>query len=78
MRIDVTGLDPRWTALTVVFNATPGTHVEPIDPPPQGRLALHPVQAASLDPVVTQSSYDNSRQTMTVPARTVAVFVDGP
>jgi pullulanase len=78
MRIDVTGLDPRWRALTVVFNATPGTHVEPIDPPPQGRLALHPVQAASLDPVVTQSTYDNSRQTLTVPARTVAVFVEGP
>jgi pullulanase len=74
MRIDTTGLDPRWTAVIVIFNASPRAHAQPIDPPAGAQVALHPVQAASLDPVVRQSVFEASSRTLNVPARTVAVF----
>jgi len=74
MRIDTTGLDPHWTAVIVIFNASTQPHVQPIDLPAGARIALHPVQAASLDPIVKHSAFDASRGMLTVPARTVAVF----
>jgi len=74
MRIDTTGLDPRWTAVIVIFNASPRAHAQPIDPPAGAQVALHPVQAASLDPVIRQSVFEASSRTLNVPARTVAVF----
>ncbi len=77
MRIDTTGLDPRWTAVIVIFNASPRAHVQPIDPPAGAQVALHPVQAASLDPVTRQSVFEASSRTLNVPARTVAVFSQG-
>ncbi|WP_245641922.1 pullulanase-type alpha-1,6-glucosidase [Nonomuraea candida] len=40
------------------------------------RVALHPVQAGSADPVVRTSSFDPATGALTVPARTVAVFVE--
>jgi pullulanase-type alpha-1,6-glucosidase len=39
-------------------------------------LRLHPVQQVSTDPVVRRSSFDPSRGTFRVPARTTAVFVE--
>jgi hypothetical protein len=42
------------------------------------QVALHPVQAASDDPVVRQSAADPATGTLTVPARTVAVFTETP
>ena len=74
MRIDTTGLDPHRTAVIVIFNASPQAHVQPIDPPAGAQVALHPVQAASLDPIVKRSAFDATHGTLTVPARTVAVF----
>jgi pullulanase-type alpha-1,6-glucosidase len=74
MRIDIRGLDPRWTAVIVIFNASPRAHVQPIDPSAGAQVALHPIQAASLDPVVRQSGFEASRRTLNVPACTVAVF----
>jgi len=74
MRIDTTGVDPHWTAVIVIFNANSHAHVQPIDLPAGAKIALHPVQAASLDPVVKQSAFDANSGTLTVPARTVAVF----
>jgi len=74
MRIDATGLDPYWTAVIVIFNASTQPHVQPIDWPAGARIALHPVQAVSLDPIVKRSAFDANRETLTVPARTVAVF----
>ena len=74
MRIDTTGLDPHRTAVIVIFNASPQAHVQPIDPPTGAQVALHPVQAASLDPIVKRSAFDATHGTLTVPARTVAVF----
>ena len=38
-------------------------------------LALHPVQTGSGDDVVKRSAFDPASGTLTVPARTVAVFV---
>jgi pullulanase-type alpha-1,6-glucosidase len=38
-------------------------------------LVLHPVQFASVDEVVKQSTFDSATGTFTVPARTTAVFV---
>ncbi|WP_390891279.1 alpha-1,6-glucosidase domain-containing protein [Dactylosporangium roseum] len=40
------------------------------------RGAPHPVQAASADPVVRQSTFDSAHGSFIVPARTVAVFVE--
>jgi pullulanase/glycogen debranching enzyme len=41
-------------------------------------LGLHPVQAASVDPVVKTSTFDRETGTFTVPGRTTAVFVFAP
>ncbi|MBF8185088.1 pullulanase-type alpha-1,6-glucosidase [Nonomuraea sp. K274] len=75
MHVDTTGLDPRWKSVTVVFNATPSAHTQAMPSPAGRRVGLHPVQAGSDDPVVRQSSFDPGAGTLTVPARTVAVFV---
>jgi pullulanase/glycogen debranching enzyme len=72
MHVDTTGIDPRWTSVTVVFNATPSACVQETAVPD---MSLHPVQAASGDPVVRESAFDPATGTLTVPGRTVAVFV---
>ncbi len=74
MRIDSAGLDPRWKAIIVIFNASRETQVHATGLPAGAQVALHPVQAASLDLIVKQSAFDATRGTLTVPARTVAVF----
>ncbi|MEU1393353.1 alpha-1,6-glucosidase domain-containing protein, partial [Nonomuraea sp. NPDC005730] len=75
MRVDTAGLDPRWDAVLVVLNPTPSPCTRAPGVPPGRRVALHPVQAASADEVVMRSSYDPVAGTLTVPARTAAVFV---
>ncbi|MFC6374549.1 pullulanase-type alpha-1,6-glucosidase [Nonomuraea thailandensis] len=75
MHVDTGGLDPRWTSVTVVFNATPSQHTQAMPSPAGRQVTLHPVQAGSADPVVRTSSFDPATGTLTVPARTVAVFV---
>ncbi|SEG97249.1 alpha-1,6-glucosidases, pullulanase-type [Nonomuraea solani] len=74
LHVDTAGLDPRWTSVTVVFNATPSACAQAM-PESAGTVALHPVQAVSDDPVVRESAFDPATGTLTVPARTVAVFV---
>lgn len=73
--VDTEGLDPRWASVTVVFNATPSAQAQALPEVAGREVALHPVQAASEDPVVRESSFDPATGTVTVPARTVAVFV---
>jgi pullulanase-type alpha-1,6-glucosidase len=75
MHVDTTGLDPRWKSVTVVFNATPWARTQEMASLAGQAVSLHPVQAASADPVVRESAYDAATGTLTVPARTVAVFV---
>ncbi|GAA1788121.1 pullulanase-type alpha-1,6-glucosidase [Planosporangium flavigriseum] len=67
--------DPRWKSITVVFNATPSAADQTVPALRGGSVALHPVQAAGSDPVVKHSGFDSSTGTLTVPGRTVAVFV---
>jgi len=76
MRLDGRGLDPRWKSITVVFNATPRTQTQTVPALRDAAVALHPVQAASADPVVRRSAFDAATGTLTVPARTTAVFVE--
>ncbi|MFD9123992.1 pullulanase-type alpha-1,6-glucosidase [Kitasatospora sp. NPDC059571] len=75
LHLDGTGLPGAEKGLTVVFNATPTEQRQAVDALAGTRQALHPVQAAGADPVVKQSAFDAASGTFTVPARTVAVFV---
>ncbi|WP_308170210.1 pullulanase-type alpha-1,6-glucosidase [Acrocarpospora catenulata] len=75
MRLDASGIDPRWKSITVVFNATSQARQQTVAGLAGATVTLHPVQAASADPVVKESAVDRATGTLTVPARTVAVFV---
>ncbi|MCG5217423.1 pullulanase-type alpha-1,6-glucosidase [Streptosporangium sp. KLBMP 9127] len=75
MHLDAAGLDPRWKSITVVFNATPQARPQTVAALRGTAAELHPVQRAGGDPVVKQSAFDRATGTITVPARTVAVFV---
>ncbi|WP_308250305.1 pullulanase-type alpha-1,6-glucosidase [Sphaerisporangium fuscum] len=75
MHLDASGLDPRWTSITVVLNATPETRSQTVPALKGAEVTLHPVQAGGTDPVVRTSAFAPETGTLTVPARTVAVFV---
>jgi pullulanase-type alpha-1,6-glucosidase len=77
MRIDDTkgsDVDPALRGLVVVFNASPDAVSQKV-PGLSGAVTLSPVQANGADSVVKQAAYDASTSTFSVPARTVAVFV---
>lgn len=76
MRIDTAGLDPRWRSITVVFNATPDEQRQRVPALDGAVVSLHPVQAASTDDVVRRAAFDPAGGVLTVPGRTVAVFVE--
>jgi hypothetical protein len=61
----------------VIFNATPGPVVQRVPALAGKPVALHPVLAGSADPVVRQAGFDPATGAFTVPARTVAVYVEG-
>jgi len=68
-------LDRRYREIVVLFNATDAEQ-RFADPTFAGRgFRLHPVQAASHDPVVRTAGFDRSGGSFTVPGRTAAVFV---
>ena len=68
-------LDPDYDRIVVVFNADDEEAVLTV-PELAGRvMALHPVLAASADPIVAGSSWDGGAGAFTVPGRTTAVFV---
>ncbi|MGW4897447.1 pullulanase-type alpha-1,6-glucosidase [Kitasatospora sp. NPDC004240] len=75
LRLDGTGLAGAEKGITVVFNATPQAQKQTVAALSGTGQALHPVQAGGSDPVVKQSGFDAATGTFTVPARTVAVFV---
>ncbi|WP_198045697.1 pullulanase-type alpha-1,6-glucosidase [Kitasatospora mediocidica] len=75
MHLDGTGLAGAEKGITVVFNATPTAQTQTVAALKGSAEALHPAQAAGSDPVVKQSAFDPATGTFTVPARTVAVFV---
>ncbi|MGW1888522.1 pullulanase-type alpha-1,6-glucosidase [Streptomyces sp. NPDC001970] len=63
--------------LVVVFNATPERQSQRVGALAGTPYALHPVQAAGADAVVTSASYEGGSGTFSVPGRTVAVFTRG-
>ncbi|WP_240670073.1 pullulanase-type alpha-1,6-glucosidase [Actinoplanes solisilvae] len=69
MCLDGTGLDPRWSQIVVVFNATAETAVETVP----GDLRPHPDLAGSVDPLLHKATAVAGR--LTVPPRSVAVFI---
>src|SRR5690606_39940906 len=78
MRIDDThgaDIDPALDGLVVVFNASDETVAQGLPGMTGARLSLSPVQAGGSDQVVKDSTWDAGSGTLTVPARTVAVFV---
>ena len=59
----------------VVFNASPTAVTQQVPGMAGAALALSPVQAGGADAVVKASRWNAGASTLTVPARTVAVFV---
>ncbi|USQ77056.1 pullulanase-type alpha-1,6-glucosidase [Ornithinimicrobium cryptoxanthini] len=78
MRIDDTvgtDVDPELDGLVVVFNASDKPVAQVIPGLSGASLSLSPVQAGGADEVVKTSSWDAASGILSVPARTVAVFV---
>ncbi|MFC1406845.1 MULTISPECIES: pullulanase-type alpha-1,6-glucosidase [Streptacidiphilus] len=74
LHLDGTGLNT-YKSVTVVFNATPTSQQQTVTGLAGTSQKLHPAQAGGSDPVVRSSAFDPATGTFTVPARTVAVFV---
>jgi pullulanase/glycogen debranching enzyme len=70
-----TRLDPDVELMFVVFNATKEEQRITLDAIKDVPLTLHPVQRASVDPVVRLAAFDRDRGAFVVPGRTTAVFV---
>ncbi len=64
-----------YRSVTVVYNATPNAQTQTVNSLAGTRQDLHPVQSGGSDPVVKQAAFDRATGTFTVPACTVAVFV---
>ncbi len=78
MRIDDTvgaDVDAALKGLVVVFNATPGQVTQPVPGTAGLALSLSAIQAGGTDPVVKTATWNATTGSATVPARTVAVFV---
>jgi pullulanase len=73
MCLDGTGLDPQWSTVVVVFNATPTATVQHVDQLSSAELRPHPDLVASVD--LTLRTARATAGSLTVPARSVAVFV---
>ena len=78
MRVDDTkgvDADPALRGLVVVFNASPSSVTQKVPGLAGASLGLSPVQAQGSDAVVRTASWDAASGSATVPARTVAVFL---
>ncbi|MET0424354.1 MAG: alpha-1,6-glucosidase domain-containing protein, partial [Actinoplanes sp.] len=76
MTLDGRGIDRTWKSVTVVFNGTSAATTQTV-PALAGRaVALHPVQRESADPVSRTATFTPTTGALTVPARTVSVFVE--
>ncbi len=64
-----------YRSITVIYNATPATQTQVLPGLARTAQSLHPVQQAGADPVVKQARFTPTTGTFTVPADTVAVFV---
>jgi pullulanase-type alpha-1,6-glucosidase len=78
MRIDDTAgpnVDPSLRGVLVVFNTTGAAVTQQVPGLSGQTLALSPIQAGGVDPVVKQTTWTASTGTVAVPARSVAVLV---
>ena len=78
MRVDDTlgaDVDPALKGLVVVFNGSAAAMDQKLPGMAGANLELSSVQSAGADAVVKTSLWDGSTSTLSVPARTVAVFV---
>ncbi|WP_019868778.1 pullulanase-type alpha-1,6-glucosidase [Salinispora oceanensis] len=75
MTLDSRGLGGPWKSVTVVFNATPQAATQQLTDLRGADVALHPVLRTSADEVLRTPSFASDSGTFTVPARSVAVFV---
>ncbi|GAB2622712.1 1,4-alpha-glucan branching enzyme [Paractinoplanes abujensis] len=76
MTLDGRGIDRTWKSVTVVFNGTSAATTQTVKPLAGKTIALHPIQRTSADPLVRTAAFAKATGTFTVPARTVAVFVE--
>lgn len=73
---DVGGsVDKTYAQIVVIFNATSKPQTITEKTLANIALTLHPVQAASVDPLVKLSTFDPATGTFSIPAQTAAVFV---
>jgi pullulanase/glycogen debranching enzyme len=75
MHLDGAGLDRQWRSVTVVFNAAAGTVRQSVPALAGARAALHPALVESADPVLRTAWVETGTGTLSVPPRSVAVFV---
>jgi pullulanase/glycogen debranching enzyme len=78
MRIDDTvgtDVDRDLKGLVVVFNGSGSATTQTLAATAGQRHELHPIQAAGTDSIVKMSTHNDQNGQFTVPARTVAVFV---
>ncbi|WBB80186.1 pullulanase-type alpha-1,6-glucosidase [Micromonospora sp. WMMD882] len=75
MTLDGRGLDERWRSVTVVFNTTPKSAKQQVAGLRGADVTLHPVLRDSADARLRSASFDAASGAFTVPARSVAVFV---
>jgi hypothetical protein len=68
-------IDRHRKRVVVLFNASTQEQAFTLAGLEGQTLALHPIQAASSDPVVRTARFDPESGTFSVPARTTAVFV---
>ena len=68
-------LDENYVMIVVLFNTAPDAVDFSVDALAGLGFELHPVQAASVDPVVQAAAFDAPTGTFSVPGRTAAVFV---
>ena len=72
---DLSEIDPNFSRVVVVFNATPERHTFKVPELDGLNLSLHPVQREGSDPVVKTSAFYERSSQLSVPAFTTAVFV---
>jgi pullulanase len=75
MCLDGTGLDPRWQQVVVVFNAIGSPTAQTVPALAGVDLRLHPDLTASADPLLRTATADPATGTLSVPPRSVAVYV---
>ncbi len=68
-------IDPNYEMIVAAFNALPETTSFSAGALNGLALELHPLQAASQDPVVKEAAFDPASGTLSIPGRTAAVFV---